>query len=303
MDLLNKIKYWIETQRLITKIYYNQATTKAEYRRWLLEEELLWQNSLGVTDERIIAEGQLIVSLTSFGRRLFDVPYTIQSIMRQTVKPNRIVLWIDQQDKNNIPVQLKNLQNRGLEIKLYSPDIRSYKKLIPALKEFPEDVIVTVDDDVFYECDLIERLVKAHRENPQDIIAARCHKIKLDEAGTPLPYNSWAWNVQDETASSLNFLTGVGGVLYPPHSLHSDVMNEKVFKSLAPTADDVWFHFMAVKNGTKIRKVATRFTHRDDFYENPALIFSGLRNINTVGEKANDRQIKAVKEYYNISLK
>ena len=42
------------------------------------------------------------------------------------------------------------------------------------------------------------------------------------------------------------------GVLYPPHTLYSDVSREDLFIRLAPDADDVWFWAMAVLNGTKI---------------------------------------------------
>jgi hypothetical protein len=49
--------------------------------------------------------------------------------------------------------------------------------------------------------------------------------------------------------SFLNLQTGVGGVLYPPHSLKQEMMDEALFTSLAPSTDDIWFWAAGVANG------------------------------------------------------
>ena len=35
-----------------------------------------------------------------------------------------------------------------------------FKKLIPTINRFKEDLIITVDDDVFYPNDMIENIIK-----------------------------------------------------------------------------------------------------------------------------------------------
>ena len=59
-----------------------------------------------------------------------------------------------------------------------------------------------------------------------------------------------------ENPSALNLPTGCGGVLYPPGSLHPDATDALAFLRLAPTADDLWFWAMAVRQGTPVRFVA-----------------------------------------------
>ena len=103
-------------------------------------------------------ETDVIVSLTSYGKRVTDsVPYAIFSIFTQSVLPNRIVLWLDNDNwnDNNLPYLLKRIQKSGLEI-YYCDDIRSYKKLIPALRKFPNNPIITIDDDFYYNKDFIK---------------------------------------------------------------------------------------------------------------------------------------------------
>lgn len=55
------------------------------------------------------------VSLTSYGDRVYSVCYVIYSILMQSVQPNRIILWLSEQEYNdeNLPQSLKDLRSRG----------------------------------------------------------------------------------------------------------------------------------------------------------------------------------------------
>lgn len=299
-SLKSLLKKLIHTKTLLPVIDSQITRNLAEQRRWLLESEMLTDTRPGVTDEKLLGSGDLIVSLTSYGRRLYDVAYTIQSIMRQTQKPNRIILWIDRQDCDRIPSSLKRLQQRGLEIIPTEANIRSYKKLVHALERFPDDTIITIDDDVFYEYDLIERLLGCHLDHPHDICAMRVHRITRERNGTIRPYNKWQMTIKECGCHDDNFLTGVGGVLYPPHSLAEETTDADLFMKLSHTADDVWFTFMARRKGTKIRKVASRDPQGVDFLENYAYREEGLQKINTQGKCLNDKSIAAVATHFSI---
>ena len=95
-------------------------------------------------------EEKVIISLTSYGRRVRKtLPLTITSLLKQTYKPDMVLLWLDYSWQNkDLPSRLKKLIDYGLTIK-YCEDIKSYKKLIPTLLEYPNEVIITTDDDVF----------------------------------------------------------------------------------------------------------------------------------------------------------
>ena len=73
----------------------------------------------------------ITVSLTTFGKRIDDVYLAIESIAKQTLKPNRVILWLSKDEFFNkkLPITLTNLQKRGLEIK-YCKDLKSYNKII-----------------------------------------------------------------------------------------------------------------------------------------------------------------------------
>lgn len=265
-----------------------------------LIEKALHSTEMGVTSEKL-CEHEVVVSLTSYGRRLYDVAPTIESIMQGSMKPNRIVLWLGEElRETTLPLTLKNQEKRGLEI-AFCRDIRSYTKLVPALCRFPESTIITIDDDAIYWYDLVERLVNEHSSFPGNIIANRAHRVKLGKDGRPLCYSKWNLCASELGESVLNCLTGCGGVLYPPHSLDPEVLNEQAFLSICKNADDIWFYAMALKAGTRVRKCPTHDAGGEDYISNEGVQDTALKLVNVrKGRSANDVQLEAVFDRYAL---
>ena len=100
---------------------------------------------------------------------------------------------------------------------------------------------------------MLRDLVRLHKRLPNVIIAHRVRKIKLNT-----PYRKWRkykWYdfiFKKYHFSHLAMQTGVGGVLYPPHSLDEKMLDPALFMTLAPTNDDVWFWAAAVSKGTYV---------------------------------------------------
>ena len=207
---------------------------------------------LGVTENK--REQQVIVSLTSHPGRIKSVHKTIITLLHQTQKPDHVILWLAEEQfpgkEKELPKSLLRLVNNGLEIKWYH-DIRSYKKLIPTLKLYPNEIIITVDDDWYYRNTLVECLLNEHRKFPDEIISnAITHPVilKTGELISDSKKRDYSG-----TASFMNKVLGSDGVLYLSRFLHKDVFKENLFMQLAATNDDIWFWAMAVKNDTRIR--------------------------------------------------
>lgn len=236
----------------------------------------------------------LIVTLTSWGKRFPTLHLTLESLLNQSLKPDRIILWIAKGER--IPSVLNRQINRGLEVR-YCEDIGPFTKIIFAIVEFQSALLVTCDDDVLYGKDWLAELYHTHLLNPAHIICHRAHLIRKTGVGRLRPYNDWMIESKGIVGPSLNlFPTGVGGVLYPPDSLHRDVTKVELFKKFCPHADDVWLKAMSLLNGTqclKVRPVSRK----------PILIKStqacGLGERNNAGGQ-NDRQLKAVFSHYDL---
>ena len=205
----------------------------------------------------MLEQKKVIVSLTSFPAAIPYAKDAVKSILAGNTLPDKVVLYLtfSQFKDSKIPLELMALANNNqlFEIRNYKEDIRSYRKLIPALKDFPNDIIVTIDDDVSYHKDMLRDLLHLHKQIPDVIIANRAKKIKLNA-----PYRQWKkyrWYhffTNRLHFSFKNIQTGVGGVLYPPNSLSQEMMGSDIFKEIAPTTDDIWFWAAAVANGTYI---------------------------------------------------
>ncbi len=255
----------------------------------------------GITNELYNTES-FTVSLTTYDKRIFDVYLTIESIMQQTLKANRIVLWLAEEEfnPNNIPETLKFQQKRGLTIK-FCKDIRSYKKLIPSLKEYPNDVIITIDDDVIYNIDLLEKMIRSYQNDPQYIYFNRGHLITFNKNGSIAPYKYWKWQTNETRPSHLYMPTGVGGVLYPPGSFNEEVFNEEIFMTLCRSGDDIWFKAMSYLNNKQAKRIKTKSNLGEDYIENVKMQDIALAQINN-GKNQNDEQLKYVFAHYNIDV-
>ena len=210
------------------------------------------------TDPNARYEHELIVSLTSFPARIHLVRYAIHSLLKQSLKPNRLVLWLaDSQfpgKEGDLPEELLALRSLGLEIR-WCEDLKSFKKLIPALREFPDAILVTADDDLYYPPDWLKSLYQSWEDNKTCVHCCGMRQMTWDGGGNINPYALWTWNPPDGKPAFKNTQLGGYGALYPPRSLHPDVTNADLLARLSPTADDLWFWAMAIRAGTKIRLV------------------------------------------------
>ena len=207
---------------------------------------------------------ELIASITSYPERIKTAHRAIKSILNNTILPDRLVLYLTRSQfpggESKLPARLRLVmaRYRRLEIRWVDYDIKSYKKLVPALLDFPNDCIITFDDDMVYDRHLIARLLRQRRNNPESIIASRAKYLMFDDGGELMPYKKW------QSFSLLNYLFRVGlvpryrnmalsgsGTLFPPNSMHPDVVKTTKFTNMSPTTPDIWFWAMAVRVGTK----------------------------------------------------
>lgn len=232
---------------LATKI--RRAATKRVRIAW-------WWVGAGARRRSLIGDTPVVVSLTSYGHRLSTVFATIESIGAGEVRPQRLVLWLAQDEiDRGLPRTLRALQRRGLEIK-GGEDFRSHKKYYPYAVE-SETIplpLVTADDDVLYPRRWLKDLFDAHRRSPKSTIGYRGEIIGFAEDGTVLPYRLW----QKASSAAPTYrlqLNGIGGVLYPVAVLEEARNYGTTFMQLCPRADDLWLHRSALRAGYAPRQL------------------------------------------------
>ena len=236
----------------------------------------------------------LIVSFTSFPDRINEVWQVVGCMLRQTILPQKIILWLSKEQFNGIelPANLTKLENHIFEIRLVEGDLRSHKKYFYALSEYPDSKILLIDDDIYYPTDMIEQMLKASEKYP-DTVICRYGSIMKFKHGKLLPYNDW-WDEISSECNNQNFFFGSGGgTLIKREWLFKDALDMELATKLTPLADDVWLNAMVNLQGTPKHKIKFGLILPIKIENNQKLSTENvLQDQNTI-------QIKNITDYYD----
>ena len=295
---------------------YNRFLTKKKTAMFFLGEKWLrWQlykflkirlnsyyQNLSLKPSKEVPNIDLVVSLTSFPERMHTVHLSIKSILAQTQRPTKIILWLGEaqfpEKEHNLPQTLLDLKVFGLDIK-FCQDLKPHTKYFYAFKAYPDKLIVTIDDDLFYPNTMLEHLMKHYIKNPKCVIANRVREIGIED-GVFKKYRTWPINrVVHSNPSHKLLATGVGGVLYNPALFSDNLFEIEHIKELAPKADDIW-----LKANEVINEIPVVFTNYFCFplIEIPNSQTRSLYAEN-VFEEGNDIQIKRTFDFFGITEK
>lgn len=239
----------------------------------------------------------IIVSLTTYPKRINTVYEVVNTLFRQTIKPDKIVLWLAKEQfpfgKSSLPKTLLELESKGLYIE-WCDDIGAHKKYYYAMLRFDKEIIITVDDDVFYPDNLVENLLISYIKYPYAVSARRVHLINFDDDKI-LPYKEWHYCYTKFKLPSMALIaTGVGGVLYPPGILNKETFNKTNIKSLALKGDDLWLKVMEVISNVPV--VCSEMNCNLNFIEGTQDDALWRDNVYANG---NDIQFKNILNFYN----
>lgn len=193
----------------------------------------------------------VIVSMASYAARYPTIIPTLKSLILQSYKPDRIIVWLDEdKPENAITDEMREFEKYGVEYRYTNDDLKPHKKYFYAMQEFKNAIIITVDDDLVYSKDLIKSLMAVHERYPNCICARRVHKMHINSEGNIQQYNQWEreyrWNGKP---SLILCTTGGAGALYPARILPEETFDIDKIKNLCWRADDIWLKFMELKAG------------------------------------------------------
>lgn len=243
---------------------------------------------------------QLIVSLTSYKKRFATLDICLKSLLNQTLLPDHLILYLSKKDEKYVPNSVKKLEQYGLEIKFVDLDLKPHKKYYYAMEEYPNDIIITVDDDVIYSKYLIDTLYKTYKKFPNCIVAARARKITFKNEKIDSYLN---WSLCSDVSNKPSFLflgTGVGGILYPPNLLDLNLLLNLKYINKYITVDDLWLKTVEVLS--KVPLVICDKKIDQKRIEIPSAQDIGLRKQNVDGLE-NDINLKSLDKSFDLSLK
>ena len=228
---------------------------------------------------------KFLISLTSYKERFNFLPKVIGSLRAQSIRPNKIVLVLNKKDKKRY-----NFQINGIDIITVNKDLRPHKKYYYTMLKYREYAIITVDDDIIYSKNTLKSLYESYIEHPNIVSGRRGHLMTYKKNGELKNYSFWNQEQKIIKKASYDvFLTGVGGVLYPPDIFN---INEKYLKIIEETItnDDFALKYYEVIKGIEEKwvpnnhlqglKIMQNLEHKPLFRINKAKNDKYIKNIN-----------------------
>lgn len=112
----------------------------------------------------------IIASCTSYPVRIGNLPKVIDTILGQTVQPDEVIINLsrDEFPAEQLPQDVAEYikSHEKVSVNWLDGNWKVYKKFLPILKDYPNDLIFTFDDDILYPEETLADFMEAHKEYP-----------------------------------------------------------------------------------------------------------------------------------------
>ena len=193
----------------------------------------------------------VVVSLTTTPVRIKKIWPTLNSIMRQSERPEKIYLWLPKQFKrfphhtiDQLPDFIKN--NPLIHVAFIDKDFGPATKLLPCLQFLAgqDKKIIVIDDDRIYSQHLIRDLLRYERIEPSSAIGI---------AGVVIMGSNRRDYIATKKIALVDVLLGYQGYLVKPQFFSEEIFEYPNDLPEAFFEDDVWISGHMQKRG--IRRV------------------------------------------------
>lgn len=246
-----------------------------------------------------VVNQNIVVSLTSFPKRIDDVWMVIDSICRQTMQPGIICITLSEEEfpqkEKNLPSRLLQYQKYGLKIIWIKNNLKPHNKYWAVMPLYPNKYIITIDDDIYYRNDLVLHLWNLSQQFPHCVCANNASSI-LNANLDLESYNLWQSQNVISYHPSHNYLAkGYNGVIYPPSVFkNQEAFNEDLIVQTCLRADDLWLKANELINKVKVVK--------GDYYST-AIELSGSQKIALMKTNTSDINNENDKQWAQIDAK
>lgn len=122
-------------------------------------------------DELVLKKGdeKIIVSFTSWKKRIHLCSNIVDTMLMQTLQPDKIILNLSTDEfvnkEKDLPEELVKKQSDIFEINWVKENTKVYKKVLPIFDRFPNDAIISIDDDIDYPLNCIQIMYSYYISN------------------------------------------------------------------------------------------------------------------------------------------
>ncbi len=248
---------------------------------------------------------RIIVSFTSYPPRIKSVHRVVESLYRQTVKADEIILYLSLDEFPKVEAELPEKLRRmigqgGFRIAWVCGNLKSHKKYYYALQEFQDAVVITVDDDKIYAETMICDLMESYKRFP-DSVSARIARIILKRPETLEQYVKWEKEEKIEECKDVPRMDlcaiGAGGVCYSPRLVNKNWFHKETIMKVAGDYDDLWLKYSEIISNIPV--VYTKPSQKDITIDDSQICRLSANNLYGSGnDKCISKILVLLKERY-----
>lgn len=248
---------------------------------------------------------RIIVSFTSYPPRIKSVHRVVESLYRQTVKADEIILYLSLDEFPKVEAELPEKLRRmigqgGFRIAWVCGNLKSHKKYYYALQEFQDAVVITVDDDKIYAETMICDLMESYKRFP-DSVSARIARIILKRPETLEQYVKWEKEEKIEECKDVPRMDlcaiGAGGVCYSPRLVNENWFYKETIMKVAGDYDDLWLKYSEIISNIPV--VYTKPSQKDITIDDSQICRLSANNLYGSGnDKCISKILVLLKERY-----
>ena len=224
----------------------------------------------------------LIVSFSSKIENLKSAYKVIYSILEQKIDNclYKILLILPQKEFNKkikIPKNILFLVNlKKIRILLIKNVINLQTRLIIAMKEYPKNPILIINDNLIYPEGWLEMFINDHRKYPNDIISASIQYF----FGKNLNISEFSEGYKGKYSGVFNHISNIifnfaiinsnfGGTLFPPYSFkNKNFYNLKIFLNISKESDEFWQSCFIIIENKILRQSSKIFDYSEYLINN-----------------------------------
>ena len=235
----------------------------------------------------------VIVSLHAKTSDYKNLPITLYSLLNQTMKPDKIILWINEDENlQTLPYEITQFIKNGLEIK-FIKNKNEYTATYYAIKEFSNSINVIAQNGLHYSKNWLKKLYSSYIQYSDEIQVHLANEVILKDENL-LPSKFWKKSIEGK--SSYSYVINLqGGVLFPPNCFGKDFLRKDIFLKYAPANPELWLWVMSLVYGKKTRIVKNNNKH---------LCFLNIMQLlNTKTDyELIDKQIESLMKFYRQNI-
>ncbi|ATZ80191.1 hypothetical protein BMW23_0131 [Bodo saltans virus] len=232
---------------------------------------------------------RIVVSLTTISSRLELLKKVIVNMFEQTIRPNIVHVFYSHEplyyddgidnatiSKLNKEIDMINFYN--VQVIFTAVDnIGSYRKLIPALKIYKNDIIITIDDDNIFELTFIQKYMYQYLKN-NCIVCSGGKFFNIKDYNNDIDHSS-ILNInytEKSVITAMNYIPqGSSGILYHTKMFDSDFIDfdYEHLSEIIKKNDDVFFRNYTFRKNIKILFLTIKRTNLLDIDTEKSLYY------------------------------